>query len=348
MIKPALLSYQNIDIYLEDKHGGDLSNVMIENRHIKDWIDLSTGINPNAYNKFNIDSTIYSNLPSDEQLEELMVIAKKYYKLNQDTEICAYQGAQGIINIIPNIIDHVIYDTIQIQTPTYTEHYRVWNNNGFKINLVTNIETELDPSMPFVLVNPNNPDGKLIQPGYLEHVWEEIKKANGLLIIDESFMDATPDMSLSFDKCRDNIIVIRSFGKFFGLPGLRLGFAYGDNDYIDRISNCIGPWPISTSSLQIASKAMSDNAWIKNAITNLKIKSEALSSLLRDQGLNIIGDCNFFKLIEVESAADMNRALVNRGIWTRIFKYNHKWLRMGLTKNKIEFEYLANTMKDIL
>ena len=92
-------------MFLDDKHGGDLSDAVRVNRKIKNWIDLSTGINPNAYNDFNIDKTVYSLLPSGNQLEELMSIARGYYNLNQEIKICAYQGAQGIINIIPNIVD---------------------------------------------------------------------------------------------------------------------------------------------------------------------------------------------------------------------------------------------------
>ena len=342
------ITHNKVDIFLDDKHGGDLSDAVRVNRKIKKWIDLSTGINPNAYNDFNIDKTVYSHLPSGNQLAELMSIARGYYNLNQEIKICAYQGAQGVINILPNIVNKNIHDTIQILTPTYTEHYRVWNDHGFKIRLVTNIENELDPSIPFVLVNPNNPDGKLFQPKYLEELWERIRKAGGFLILDESFMDGTPDMSFRFDNCRDNVIVIRSFGKFFGLPGLRLGFVYGDNHYINKVSSLVGPWPISSSSLLIARKAMLDTVWISATITDLKMKSTALSNFLHDQKLKTVGDCYFFKTIELDNASQMHKALANHGIWTRIFNYNQKWLRMGLTKNKFEFEYLANTIMDIL
>ena len=107
-------------MFLDDKHGGDLSDAVRVNRKIKKWIDLSTGINPNAYNDFNIEKTVYSYLPSGNQLEELMSIARGYYNLNQEIKISAYQGAQGIINFIPNIVNKNIYDTIQIMTPTYT------------------------------------------------------------------------------------------------------------------------------------------------------------------------------------------------------------------------------------
>ena len=340
--------YETVDIFLDDKHGGDLSDVKRINKKIKKWIDLSTGINPNPYDKFDIDKKIYSYLPSCEQVGELMSIAKEYYNLHHEIKICAYQGAQGIINIIPNLVDKKIYDTIQILTPTYTEHYRVWNHYGFKIRLVTNLETDLDPSIPFVLVNPNNPDGKILQPKYLEDLWKKIKKANGLLILDESFMDGTPDMSFKFDRHRDNVIVIRSFGKFFGLPGLRLGFVYGDNHYINKVSSLVGPWPISSSSLLIARKAMLDTVWISATITDLKMKSTVLSNFLRDQKMKMVGDCYFFKTIEVDSASQIHKELANHGIWTRIFNYNQKWLRIGLTKNKFEFEYLANTIMDIL
>ena len=93
---------------------------------------------------------------------------------------------------------------------------------------------------------------------------------------------------------------------------------------------------------------MLDKVWISATITDLKMKSTALSNLLRDQKLKIVGDCYFFKTIEIDSASQMHKELASHGIWTRIFNYNQKWLRMGLTKNKFEFEYLANTIMDIL
>ena len=121
--------------------------------------------------------------------------------------------SSGVINILPNIVNKNIHDTIQILTPTYTEHYRVWNDHGFKNTISYEYRNELDPSIPlFWLIQIIQMENYFNQNTSKE-LWERIRKAGGFLILDESFMDGTPDMSLRFDNCRDNVIVIRSFGR---------------------------------------------------------------------------------------------------------------------------------------
>ena len=168
------------------------------------------------------------------------------------------------------------------------------------------------------------------------------------MIIDESYMDPTPDEGFNYSIENKNIIIIRSFGKFFGLPGLRLGFAFGDHKYINRISNSIGPWPVSTSSIDIALKAMSDIKWVKQTINQLEILSKQLEEALNDINIPIIGGTLLFKLVECEDAAKMHHLLAKDGIWTRKFIYNKKWLRLGIPKDQVELNYLFNSMQNIL
>lgn len=336
------------DIFLEDRHGGDLSDAQRIYKEVTQWIDLSTGINPNPYKEFNLDISIYNNLPSPYRIEQLLFIARGYYQLKENIPLIAYQGAQGFINILPQIIEEMNNKNIQIYSPTYSEHYKSWINAGYNINLIYKTESKINPSAVTVVVNPNNPDGKIYNQDELEILHNKIQDRDGFLIIDESFMDATPDQGFNYFTEKKNVIIIRSFGKFFGLPGLRLGFAYGDTKYINKIEQLVGPWPISVSSIDIAMKAMSDIEWIKHTINQLKIRSNDLELSLKDLGIEIIGGTLFFKLIKLEDANKINHLLAKEGIWTRKFSYNNSWLRLGVPKNQFELSYLVNKMKKIL
>lgn len=338
----------NKNIFLDDEHGGDLLEAQKKYKDVSEWMDLSSGINPNPYKDFNLERSIYNSLPSRQANIELLSVAAVYYKLKIDSKIIAYQGAQGLISIFPYIFSEIKEKKVQVYSPTYIEHYKSWINAGYKTELIDSFEKEIDPSGIIIVVNPNNPDGKLFNKDKLIILHNRIQEKNGLLIIDESYMDPTPDEGFNYSIENKNIIIIRSFGKFFGLPGLRLGFAFGDHKYINRISNSIGPWPVSTSSIDIALKAMSDIKWVKQTINQLEILSKQLEEALNDINIPIIGGTLLFKLVKCEDAAKMHHLLAKDGIWTRKFIYNKKWLRLGIPKDQVELNYLFNSMQNIL
>src|SRR3546814_11363126 len=86
-----------------------------------------------------------------------------------------------------------------------------------------------------ILANPNNPDGRTIMPDFLADRLGRLSASSGWLVVDEAFADAVPEASLA-TQVRDNqrLILFRSFGKFFGLPGVRLGFVLGPRSLIAR------------------------------------------------------------------------------------------------------------------
>ena len=338
----------NKNFFLEDEHGGDLLEAQKKYKDVSEWIDLSSGINPHPYKDFKLAKSIYNSLPSGQAIRELLSAAAVYYKLKDDSSIIAYQGAQGLINIFPYIFSEIKKKKVQVYSPTYIEHYKSWVNAGYTIKLIVSFEKEIDPSGITIIVNPNNPDGKLFNKDALIVLQNRIQEKNGLLIIDESFMDPTPDEKFNYSIEKKNLIIIRSFGKFFGLPGLRLGFAFGDHKYINQISNFIGPWPISSSSIDIALKAMSDIQWIKQTINQLEILSKDLELALNAINIPIIGGTLLFKLVKFEDAGKIHNLLAKDGIWTRKFIYNNNWLRLGIPKDRVELNYLFNSLQNIL
>ena len=85
-------------------------------------------------------------------------------------------------------------------------------------------------------MNPNNPDGR---------VWTSAEANAGFVVIDESFADVAPEVSLIGLASRPGTVVLKGVGKFWGLAGLRLGFALGDPVLIRRLSVLLGPWAVS-------------------------------------------------------------------------------------------------------
>jgi len=121
-----------------------------------------------------------------------------------------------------------------VLAPTYSEHARAAALAGHAVMETTDIARLADADLA-VVVNPNNPDGRLISPGTLCSLAEALASRGGALVVDEAFMDVGPaDASLA-GRVGEGLIVLRSFGKFFGLAGLRLGFAIAAPEHAARL-----------------------------------------------------------------------------------------------------------------
>jgi cobalamin biosynthetic protein CobC len=328
------------------RHGGDLTEAKKAFNHIliDSWIDLSTGINPNSYDSTGIILSNLDTLPTKDSYDKLVAAAKNYYGVLNANSLCISSGAQSLINILPYIFS--IKKNVAIFSPTYSEHSISWKSANHSVREINKIDQILNEDI-IVVTNPNNPDGLIYSHSDIEEIYSKIEKNNGLLIIDESFIDVTPELSFVKNLQNKNIIILKSFGKFFGLAGLRIGFAIGNKDQIYNLENILGPWPVSTVALNIATKAISDIDWIKGTRSLLLKLSEELNSDLFSSGYNINGSTAFFTLISVKNAKKMQHELANKGIWTRIFDYNSRWIRVGVPKDKETLEYLINTIRKI-
>ena len=320
------------------EHGGDIDNAIKKYGGNKDdWIDLSTGINPNHYPYKLINIRELQNLPYKNDIDNLNKLAKKYFQ----TTACvrAVSGAQGGINILPFLLPN---KTVSILSPTYNEYQNVFSNSLKKIINVKNL-SELKKSQIAIICNPNNPDGKL----YSNDNLLKISKSVEYLIIDESFMDQYPRKSLSH-KLDDqtNILILRSFGKFFGLAGIRLGFLISNKEINKKIRFLIGTWPISNIAINVASKALIDDVWIMNTISFLKEGSYFLDCLASEISWKVVGGTNLYRLYETPNADDAQYKLANFKIWSRRFTYSKKWIRLGIPQKK-EFKKVSKIFKKL-
>ncbi|MEM8538013.1 MAG: aminotransferase class I/II-fold pyridoxal phosphate-dependent enzyme, partial [Pseudomonadota bacterium] len=224
--------------------------------------------------------------------------------------VIAAPGASAIIAALPRVLSGT---RVAIPRPTYNEHAAAFQSAGWSI--------ADGPQLVQVVVHPNNPDGRLWKTGELNaHV----------TIIDESFCDAMPEHTLIHRAARPRSVVLKSFGKFWGLAGLRLGFAIGDPEIITKLAEILGPWQVSGPALSIGAEALSDPHWADESRQRLTRDASRLDQLMTKNGADIVGGTPLFRLYRVKDALAAQDHLAKHRIWSRIFPYSKDWLRLGL------------------
>lgn len=323
-------------------HGGDLTTALAHfGFSVDDWIDLSTGINPFAYPFKDIPARSFRTLPSRDAMHKLHITARRSYRVPDGAAIMAGPGSQAILQILPTLFAPKL---TQIIMPTYGEHEVAWRAAGHKIMRAEEPDPESATFM--VLGNPNNPDCRIWDADRLLEYAKIFAKKGGLLIVDEAFADANPEISVVTKSDAPGILVLRSFGKFFGLPGVRLGFAIGEQAVIRRLQSHFGLWPISGPAIYLGQKALADEKWISDTRVKLKVEIERLKELLRGHGLQIAAQTDLYVLVHTGNAAALHDHLARRAIWTRSFAYNNSWLRIGLPPSDAALGRLDRALKD--
>lgn len=304
-------------------HGGNLDAAIAHyGGERSDWLDLSTGINPIPYPMPQIHAEAWAELPTETRLRSLIQAAKQAY--GTQASLIPFAGAQGAIQAFPRLRDP---GRACVISPTYNEHQAALENDGWQVEHVAKIG-DLKGADLAVVVNPNNPDGKTCDPKSLI----DLACAVGLLIVDESFVETDPSLSIAphFPDVPPNVVVLRSFGKFYGLAGLRLGFALAQGQLAERLSNLSGPWPISGPAIEIASRAFLDVDWQEAMRTRLTRDAQRLDEMAHSAGWTLLGGTSLFRTYETPNAAAAQQSLASDRIWSRIFPYSNTWLRLGL------------------
>jgi cobalamin biosynthetic protein CobC len=219
---------------------------------------------------------------------------------------------------------------VAVLGPTYEEHAHCWARQGHDVAIVSDFE----PADVTIVVNPNNPTGRLLAP-------EMLRRDRGLLIVDEAFVDfLAPNTSLA-GYLPTNTIVLRSFGKVYGLAGMRLGFAIAEKTMVDRIRDELGPWAVSGPAFEIGRRALSDTAWLQAAAARLAADGQRLDALLVSAGFEILGGTPLFRLARHPEASALADRLGQNGIHVRRFAREPDWIRFGLLANDTEFSRVA-------
>lgn len=320
-------------------HGGAVSHAMTRFPDApRPWVDLSTGINPRPWPLENTTATDWTRLPEPDALAGLETAAARYFGV-QPRNVCATPGSELCLRLLSHAGVPAPFACLW---PAYRTHAEALPD----CQTATAEELSHLARQPgtLLLANPNNPDGRLLAAEALLELAQKKQQAGGWLVVDEAFIDAHAEGSIAplvwgtADAPADlPVLVLRSFGKFFGLPGLRLGFLIGPPHVVNQMRCMLGSWPVNAAAIRIGSAAYADHDWHGASRARLSRECAALDHLLMQHGLRPVGVSPLFRLVEVENHAGGAMALFEHlarcGILTRPFSYNPHWLRIGLPAN---------------
>ncbi|MFI4997660.1 MAG: threonine-phosphate decarboxylase CobD, partial [Hyphomicrobiales bacterium] len=305
-------------------HGGDLTAAGLRFPDApQPWLDLSTGINPLAYPVGELPGEAWTRLPDGQSIRSLEAVAAAAYGAPDAAMVVAAPGGQALIQLLPRLLPA---RRVGILGPTYGEHEACWLEAGALVETLDGIEMLEDVDVA-VIVNPNNPDGRLMARDELARFALRLARRGGVLIVDEAFMDALKGAaSLVPGLAQANVIVLRSFGKLYGLAGLRLGFAVASLGLAAIIRRALGPWAISGPAVEIGRRALADVRWRHDCVARLIGDAARLDALLEGAGFAIVGGTPLFRLVRHPRAPQWFERLGRAGILTRPFAARPDWL----------------------
>lgn len=306
------------------EHGGNLHQASQQyGIALSGWLDLSTGINPHGYPVPDIPAAAWQRLPeTDQQLE---IIAAHYYGAQH---LLTTAGSQAAIQALPKLRAAC---RVSFLGPMYAEHEHAWQQQGHHVSELHHLPeaSELANIDVLILCNPNNPTARLIAAETLLAWHQVLAQHDGWLIVDEAFMDTTPEHSLAAYSHLPGLIVLRSLGKFFGLAGARVGFLLAEPTLLRKAADILGPWPVTGPARVVAQAALADVDWQQQNRARLLEESQQLAALLQEPGAGTVNGCALFQWLKLEHAEHLHVQLARQGIWTRNFPAK-QGLRIGL------------------
>ncbi len=323
-------------------HGGDLAAARGAFPDAPEpWLDLSTGINPNAYPAPALDPEIWARLPDRGRLQRLESVAAERYGVAGGASVVAAPGAQALIQLLARMGRA---SEIGILDFTYAEYENVWREAGAKPHIVETLDALAGFDVA-VVVNPNNPDGRLIPAQGLVALASKMARRGGLLIVDEAFMDVMPAGYSLAPNLPHGAVVLRSFGKTYGLAGVRLGFAIARPKLGQELRGMLGPWAVSGPAIEIGCAGLADTAWLTRSIADLLDRSAALDQTLLRHGYGLVGGSPLFRLASHPNASIIFHALAQQGVLVRRFPARPEWLRIAPPGDRTALERLKRALE---
>jgi cobalamin biosynthetic protein CobC len=306
------------------EHGGRLTQAAKQyGIPLDQWIDLSTGIHPVGYPIPPVPAECWRRLPEDE--DGLLHAAENYYGT---PHLLACAGSQAAIQALPTLRPPC---RVGVLSPTYAEHAYAWKQAGHAVQEISEYQTDMALDV-LLVVNPNNPTGRVITPDILLQWHAELAKRGGWLVVDEAFMDTSPEYSLAKYAGRVGLVVLRSLGKFFGLAGVRCGFVLAWPELLASLHEKLGPWSVPHPTRWVAQQALADRQWQNSNREWLMQQSRKLSLLLTKHDLVPNGGTALFQWVRTPQAEKIHHRLAQLGILVRKFDTPCS-LRFGLPEN---------------
>jgi cobalamin biosynthetic protein CobC len=299
------------------------------------WIDLSTGVNPHAYPLPDLELEAWSRLPESGALAKLEAAAALRYGAAADS-VVAGPGSQALIQALSHILPR---GAVGALGPTYGGLAAAFAA-GARVVEAKRLEG-MDALDVAIVVNPNNPDGRITPRAALLELHKQLAEREGVLIVDEAFADFDGQESLAPALPARGAVVLRSFGKTYGLAGLRLGFALASPDNVPALRAALGPWPVSGPAIAIGIRALIDSDWLEAMRARLGEEALSLDGLLRGVGWQVVGGTRLFRLAAHGQGRGAFRRLLAAGILTRPFGHAPDCLRFGIPGDEDAWERLA-------
>lgn len=320
-----------------ENHGGEVDAFAEVYRLPRDqWIDMSTGINPVPFPVPDLAREYWYRLPDSGISLWLREAAATRYGVADPAHVIPCPGSQAAIQWLPRLIPA---QRVAVVGPTYREHVESWRTAGCRVSEVAALDDVPDDVEVVVVVNPNNPDGRTIPPDRL------LAAADGrFLIVDEAYADLVPEISIASAVGRRDLLVLRSMGKFFGLAGMRLGFALAAGPVAAELQRALGPWSVSGPAAVVGAVALADEGWAQSTRVRLKAAAARLDGVLVRAGLQIVGGTSLFRLVQSPRAADLFDHLARSAVLVRRFHDHPTWLRFGIPADDTAFERIDEAL----
>ncbi|PJE53800.1 aminotransferase class I/II-fold pyridoxal phosphate-dependent enzyme [Marinomonas sp. BSi20584] len=324
------------------KHGGDLAYWQRKvGSKALNWLDLSSACNREPWPIPEIAPSLWMDLPDQ---ADLLDEAERYFG-RRPNAIGA--GSQHIIESLPPMLlacqsstQLVANQTVFVPRIGYQEHAFAWKKWGFDIAYYDALEELLEQEWAVaVVIQPNNPTGEIAPGKALSQLIAHAEQKGAHLVVDEAFIDACPELSLlnhqNSSDLSESLFIMRSVGKFFGLAGARVGFAFCASKWQAALNNLLGPWPVATASLYLVQLAFADKAWHSQALQGLKVRQAAFVERVMPK-FNTIFDSQDYVLSPLfvtwfldshEYAAQVFEMLHQVGVHTRL---GEGWIRVAL------------------
>jgi cobalamin biosynthetic protein CobC len=296
------------------------------------WIDLSTGINPRSYPAPRPSGVELNRLPDVGELARLEATAAASFGVDDPRRVVALGGTEPGLRLLPYLLG---LTNAVVAGPTYGSHADGWQRAGVATRVVPDalLEESIGDRTGVIVVNPNNPDGRLMDAQRLQRLRGLAAGRGGVLVVDEAFAEVVPGWSVAGlvgTSGWEGTVVLRSFGKFYGLAGVRLGFIVGDVVLADRVRGAVGDWPVGVAGLKAGLAAYADSEWGERTRLQLARAARRLDALLAKHGFEVVGGTALYRLVRAEDAAARFERLAAAGILTRPFRHDRSLLRFGL------------------
>lgn len=285
-------------------------NEVINNASFNRYPDLESSVVCNLYGRY-AKSEPYNIIAGNGSDELISLIFDTFAEVNDK-----------VMTVAP---DFSMYDFYAVRARAKVVTFNT--DEDFSLNIYRLIE-EINKTAPkvFIFSNPNNPTGKAIPLSEIEII---LQKCSCLVVVDEAYFEFNDETAVNLIDKYDNLLVLRTCSKAFGISSLRLGFALGCRELIEDMKKMKAPYNISLLTQKIGEIVLNNRTFVDNNIQCILRERDFLYENLKDiSGINVYASKANYFLIKFQDSKAVFKKLVDNGILVR--KYSDERLKAFL------------------